>query len=341
MVTGGLGFIGFNAASYFARDNHVLVVDDASRMGVENNIRQLGQLKVDFIQANISSFVILKKIFDQFNPDIVIHMAAQVAVTSSIANPVKDFRANILGSFNLLELARLRKDKPIMLFASTNKVYGSKNVSMELKDGRYQMANPLGYGEETPLSFETPYGCSKGAADQYFLDYHRIYGVPTVVFRQSCIYGPHQYGLEDQGWIAWFSICAAFNKPVTIFGDGNQVRDVLYIGDLLTLYEKSILQIDRLQGQAFNIGGGPAYTLTPNELVKLLERKTARPMTVKYAQWRLSDQKVYISDVRKIEQSLGWRPQVDPQRGLQNLLDWIDHEHESISLVHQQFQSVD
>ncbi|OGX27828.1 MAG: hypothetical protein A3D10_09020 [Omnitrophica WOR_2 bacterium RIFCSPHIGHO2_02_FULL_48_11] len=338
LVTGGLGFIGFNVASYFAPGNRVLVVDDASRTGVENNIKRLAERKIDFVQADISSFPVLKKIFEQFHPNIVIHMAAQVAVTTSIVDPVRDFYANALGSFNLLELARQCAPQPILLYASTNKVYGCDNANVELRDGRYQMADAFGYSEKTPLSFETPYGCSKGAADQYCLDYHRIFGVPTVVFRQSCIYGPNQYGLEDQGWVAWFGICAAFHKPITIFGDGNQVRDVLYIDDLLALYEKSIVHIDRLQGQAFNIGGGPAYTLSPNELVRMLERKTGKSVAVNYAQWRPRDQKVYISDIRKIAACLDWQPQVDPETGIQRLLGWINDEQESVSLVHEQLR---
>jgi CDP-paratose 2-epimerase len=338
LITGGLGFIGFNAVKRFSADNHVCVIDDCSRVGVENNIEQLEKLKVDFHHIDISRFKELENIFYSFQPDVVIHMAAQVAVTLSITNPFRDFQSNIQGSFNLLELARTSHKKPIILYASTNKVYGGRHEDVVLNDNRYALNVESGYSEETQLSFETPYGCSKGAADQYFIDYARTYDIPTVVFRQSCIYGPHQYGMEDQGWVAWFAICSIFSKPITIFGDGNQVRDVLYIDDLLDLYEKAVLSIDSIRGEVFNVGGGPRNTLSLNELVGILKNKGNNSLDISFADWRQGDQKIYVSDIGKAEKKLGWKPTTDPSEGVRKLLAWINNEREYIAYVHQKQQ---
>jgi len=335
LITGGLGFVGFNAVLHFSKNNRVCVIDDCSRVGVDHNVEQLEELKIEFHCLDISHSKELREVYYAFQPDIVVHMAAQVAVTLSISNPVRDYNSNIQGSFNLLELARTSNKKPILLYASTNKVYGSSSQDIIMKEGRYSTSNDMCYSEEVQLSFETPYGCSKGAADQYFVDYARTYGIPSVVFRQSCIYGPHQYGMEDQGWVAWFAICSAFSEAITIFGDGNQVRDVLYIDDLINLYEKAILNIDSIKGEVFNIGGGPSKTLSLNELVAILSKKTGKPLEVSYADWRLGDQKVYVSDVGKVERLLGWRPQTNPVDGVEKLLDWISKERETIDYVKQ------
>ena len=335
LITGGLGFIGLNAACYFAKNNSVHVIDDCSRVGVETNIELLNKFNVGVSQLDISYFKELKDIFYAFKPDIVLHLAAQVAVTLSILNPVRDFRSNLQGSFNLLELARHSPQKPIVLYASTNKVYGNNNQDVFLNHDRYEMKTLEGISEENILSFETPYGCSKGAADQYFLDYCKTYQVPTVVFRQSCIYGPHQYGLEDQGWVAWFTICSVLDRPLTIFGDGKQVRDILYIDDMIDLYEKAIANIDTVKGEVFNVGGGPANTLSLNELVDTLKKKNNKSLPVSYADWRQGDQKVYISNIQKAEKLLGWKPKVDPLTGVDKLFEWVDQERENISSVHE------
>lgn len=333
MVTGGLGFIGFNAVTYFSEKNEVCVIDNCSRPGTIYNIEKLEELNVDFHQIDVSHFKELKDVFFEFQPDIVIHLAAQVAVTLSINNPAQDFTDNIQGSFNLLELARTNHKKPVILYASTNKVYGNHSLEIVFKDGRYALANALGCSEESPLCFETPYGCSKGAADQYFLDYARTYGIPTVVLRQSCIYGTHQHGMEDQGWVAWFAICSALSKPVTIYGDGNQVRDVLYIDDLIQLYEKVILNIDSVKGEVFNIGGGPSHTLSLNELLIMLNNRSGKSLDISFADWRPGDQKVFICDIRKAERLLGWKPLTTPEGGVQKLSDWINEEREHIERV--------
>ena len=336
MVTGGLGFIGFNAVMHFCQNNEVCVIDDCSRAGTIYNIEKLERLKVNVHQIDISHFKELRDIYFEFQPDIVIHLAAQVAVTLSINNPAKDFNDNIVGSFNLLELARVNHKKPIMLYASTNKVYGGNSQDVILKDGRYTMSDDVGCSEEAQLRFETPYGCSKGSADQYFIEYARTFNIPTVVFRQSCIYGPHQHGMEDQGWVAWFAICSAFSKPLTIYGDGNQVRDVLYIDDLIQLYEKALVNIDSIKGEVFNIGGGHSNTLSLNELLIMLNEKTGKRLDVSFADWRPGDQKVFICDVRKAERLLEWKPIISPDIGVQKLLDWINKEHEHIAQVHQE-----
>lgn len=337
LVTGGLGFIGTNVASHFAPRNQVLVVDDASRQGVENNLAFLQSQNIDNRKIDISNLRELRRVFSEFSPQIIVHMAAQVAVTLSIENPAHDFRSNVQGTLNLLELSRQQKHKPFVIYASTNKVYGSGgSQDVFLRGERYAIPDFLGFDEQTPLCFETPYGCSKGSADQYVIDYFRTFQVPTVVLRQSCIYGPHQFGLEDQGWLAWFCILAHFAQPITIYGDGYQVRDVLYIEDLLQVIERCMDMQDRVMGQVFNIGGGPDNTLTPHELVEMLKTLTGKPVRVQYQDWRLRDQKVYVSDIHKAREILGWAPKISPQQGVQKYLDWLHTQKEPMTLFHQQ-----
>jgi CDP-paratose 2-epimerase len=332
LITGGLGFVGINAALRFARQNKVCVVDDCSRIGVESNIALLNKVGVDFHRADVSRYTDMREIFHEFKPDVVIHLAAQVAVTLSMTNPVRDFKSNVMGSFNILELARTMHDMPIVLYASTNKVYGDCCGDARIEGGRYVTGKPQGVSEDVHLSFETPYGCSKGSADQYFLDYARSFDMRTVVFRQSCIYGPQQYGMEDQGWVAWFAICAEFNKPLTIFGDGNQVRDVLYVDDLLDLYEAAVLNIDQAKGQVFNVGGGPNNTLSLNELVNILNAGP-RALQVSYSDWRPGDQKVFICDIAKATRLLGWVPKISPKEGIERLSKWIASERAVVESV--------
>ena len=326
LITGGLGFVGINAVRRFARENKVLVVDDCSRIGVESNIVLLEKIGVAFRHGDISRYTDMREIFHEFKPDVVIHLAAQVAVTLSMTNPIRDFKSNVMGSFNILELARTMHEMPIVLYASTNKVYGDCCGDARLEGGRYVTGKPQGVSEDVSLSFETPYGCSKGAADQYFLDYARSFDMRTVVFRQSCIYGPQQYGMEDQGWAAWFAICSEFKKPLTVFGDGNQVRDVLYVDDLLDLYEMAILNIDKAKGQVFNAGGGPKNTLSLNELIKILDGGSRPALKVSHGDWRPGDQKVFICDIAKATRLLGWTPKIAPKEGVERLSKWIASE---------------
>ena len=340
LITGGLGFIGINAVRYFSKENTVCVVDDGCRIGFEVYKQSLAEEGVQFEQVDISLMDPLRQIYEAFGPEVVLHLGAQVAVTLSIVNPVRDFASNVQGTFNLLELARNSPQKPIFLYSSTNKVYSQHVDNVVLKDGHYCLVDQDGFDEKTPLSFLTPYGCSKGAADQYVLDYARTYGLKTVVFRQSCIYGPHQFGFEDQGWVAWFVIGALLGKPLTIYGDGCQVRDVLYIDDLLDVYSRSIENIDQIQGEAYNIGGGPANTLSINDLIRMIENKIGRSFTCARADWRPGDQKVFICDIRKAKATLGWDPKVSVDQGLGRLIEWVKSEQKTISQIFESGQYV-
>jgi CDP-paratose 2-epimerase len=231
-----------------------------------------------------------------------------------------------LGTFNALEAAREVGTSPIFLYASTNKVYGGmEDIGVVEADSRYAYSDfPDGIPETCLLDFHSPYGCSKGAGDQYVRDYARIYDLPTVVFRQSCIYGPRQMGVEDQGWVAWFIIAAVTGQPLTIYGDGRQVRDVLYIDDLLDVYDAAIGRIDVAAGQAYNIGGGPANTMSVwTEFGPMLEQLMGRQIPVSYDDWRPGDQRIFVSDIRKASQELGWRPQVGVETGIRRLFEWV------------------
>ncbi len=260
--------------------------------------------------------------------DAILHLAAQVAVTTSVTDPRLDFTVNALGTFNLLDAVRRFSPETVFVFASTNKVYGKiEKAGAELSDGRWSYVDrPNGISESEPLDFLSPYGCSKGAADQYVLDFARIYGIRATSFRQSCIYGPRQFGIEDQGWVAWFAIASLLKRNITIFGDGRQVRDVLDVGDLLAAYEAAIRSPDKVAGQAFNVGGGPERTLSLLELIAMLEQRLKRKVPLQWADWRPGDQKVYISDIRKLERLLGWRPELTVTGGVNRLLDWV-HDH--------------
>ncbi|MCC7196518.1 MAG: GDP-mannose 4,6-dehydratase [Gemmatimonadaceae bacterium] len=257
---------------------------------------------------------------------MIYHLAGQVAVTTSVADPREDFETNALGTFNALEAARQAGNDPIFLFSSTNKVYGGiDNVAIEETPGRYAYRDlPYGVSESQPLDFHSPYGCSKGAGDQYVRDYARIYGLRTVVFRQSCIYGYRQFGIEDQGWIAWFIIAAVMGRPITIYGDGKQVRDALFCEDLLDAYDAAIEHIEVAKGQIYNIGGGPENTIAVwSELGPILAELLGREMTVAYGDWRPGDQLVFVSDIGKAERELGWKPKTPVREGVQKLLEWV------------------
>jgi CDP-paratose 2-epimerase len=255
-----------------------------------------------------------------------LHLASQVAVTTSVADPRHDFEVNALGTLNVLEAVRTAAaGGPAVLYASTNKVYGGmEEMHIVERDGRYAYADcPGGVSEEAPLDFHSPYGCSKGCGDQYVIDYSRIYGLRTVSLRQSCIYGTRQFGIEDQGWIAWFCVAATMGRPFTIYGDGKQIRDALWVGDLLDCYERALARIDVVSGQAFNVGGGPANTLSLNELVAKLAHAFARRFDVPYAAWRPGDQRVFVADVSKARRLLGWEPTTKIDEGVDRLLRWV------------------
>ena len=258
--------------------------------------------------------------------DVIVHLAAQVAVTTSVTDPRVDFEVNAQGTFNMLEAARLNERKPVFLYASTNKVYGGmEDVKVQEDVTRWQYADlPLGCPETQPLDFHSPYGCSKGTGDQYVRDYARIYDLPTIVLRQSCIYGPRQFGVEDQGWVAWMIIAAVTGRPLTIYGDGKQIRDILYVEDLLNAYDAAIDRIGTVKGQVYNLGGGPANTMSIwSEFGPLLEKLLGRPIRVQRSDWRPGDQKVFVADIRKAHRDLGWEPKVGVERGVGSLFEWV------------------
>ncbi len=326
LVIGGAGFIGCNWVARLLREGHsVTVFDNLSRKGTAANLEWLRtQGAFDFVRGDVREAATVNAVVN--GQDAVYHLAAQVAVTTSVVNPRLDFEINALGTFNVLEAARLSGSKPVVVYASTNKVYGGmEDIRVSEGSTRYRYTDcPLGLPESQPLDFHSPYGCSKGAGDQYVRDYARIYDLPTVVFRQSCIYGLRQFGVEDQGWLAHFVIATAKGRPINIYGDGKQVRDVLWVDDLLEAYQIALTQPDKVAGQIFNIGGGPEYTLAIwTETKLLLEKLAERPIEVNRGPWRPGDQKVYISDIRKARAELGWQPHVLPAEGLRRLWEWV------------------
>lgn len=327
LITGGAGFIGSNLAWRLAGDGwQVTVFDSLDRAGARLNLDWLQgafPAAIRFVHDDVRDAGALAKCVP--GHDAVFHLAGQVAVTSSVADPRTDFEVNALGTFNLLEAVRLSGERPAVIYASTNKVYGGmEDVTVVRQGDRYVYRDhPQGMSEERGLDFHSPYGCSKGAADQYVRDYGRIYGLRTVVFRMSCIYGLRQFGTEDQGWVAHFVIAASLGRPLTIYGDGYQIRDVLFVEDLIDAYLAAVQQIDRVQGEVFNVGGGPGNVLSLRELVALLERRLGRRLAVKYDDWRPGDQRVYVSDTGKLGRLLGWRPCTGVEAGLGRLLAWV------------------
>jgi CDP-paratose 2-epimerase len=332
LITGGAGFIGSNLARrLLARGHEVAIFDNLSRPRTAHNLswlhacaaEALGELA--FTQGDVRDADAIAAAARDV--DAIFHLASQVAVTTSVQDPRSDFAINALGSFNVLEAARLSPRRPAVLYASTNKVYGGmEDLAIVEEPTRYSYRDlPHGVPETQPLDFHSPYGCSKGAGDQYVRDYHRIYGLPTVVFRQSAIYGPRQFGVEDQGWAAHFVIAAQTGRPISIYGDGKQVRDMLFIDDLIDLYELALARLDLTAGKIFNVGGGPANTLAIwAEFQPLLSRLAGRPIEpARYSDWRPGDQPVCVLDIRKAERELGWRPQVGLEVGMATLWNWV------------------
>jgi CDP-paratose 2-epimerase len=339
LVTGGAGFIGSNFVSrLLKRNENVTVFDNLSRAGAKLNLQWLretyGESSFRLVQGDVRDAARIRDAAK--DADAIVHLAAQVAVTTSVVDPREDFEINAMGTFNVLEAARVSGRNPAILYASTNKVYGGmEDVKVVEADTRYGYADyPYGISEEHPLDFHSPYGCSKGCGDQYVRDYHRIYGLPTVVFRQSCIYGPRQFGVEDQGWVAWFIIATQTGKPITIYGDGKQVRDVLFVEDLVDAYEAALGNLDKTAGQVYNIGGGPANILSIwNEFGPLLEKLLQHPIPTRWGDWRPGDQKVYVSDPRKIQTELGWMPKVGVEEGIRQLFEWVSTNRPAIEKI--------
>ena len=328
IITGGAGFIGCNAASrYLQRGDHVVVVDNLSREGVDKNLEWLRpQGSLEFAKLDIREAGELDRLFQEHrDADRVLHLAAQVAVTTSVTSPREDFEINALGTFNVLEAMRRTRMTAPILYASTNKVYGEMvDLGVVERNGRYAYESlSRGVDEERNLDFHSPYGCSKGAADQYVIDYHRIYGLRTIVFRQSCIYGYRQLGAEDQGWVAWFMIASQLGHPITIYGDGKQVRDILFIDDLLDAYDAAFSAGARSAGRAYNIGGGPNNVLSLLELLGYIEKREDRRLGYGFSGWRPGDQKIFVSNIARASAELGWAPKIGCQQGLGLLFDWV------------------
>ena len=329
LIIGGAGFIGINAVySFLQKGYEVEIIDNLSRKGSEYNLNRLQEkYKVPFENIDIREADKLKEYFQRNNGyDAVILLAGQVAVTTSVTNPREDFEINAVGTFNVLEAIRLSGQKPLIIYSSTNKVYG-KMEDLEISEykTRYNYTEmQKGIPESRQLDFYSPYGCSKGAGDQYVRDYYRIFGLPTVVFRQSCIYGPNQFGIEDQGWVAWFTIATLMKKDITVYGDGKQIRDVLFVDDLVNLYEKAIINREVSAGKIYNVGGGPSFTLSLNELIITLEERFGRKIEKKTSDWRPGDQKVYVSDITKVYNELGWEPTTDLGTGINAMAEWIE-----------------
>jgi CDP-paratose 2-epimerase len=315
---------------------HVTIYDNLSRPGSQHNLtwlrRSHGDARVQFRHGDIRDAQMTAQALA--DADVIIHLAGQVAVTTSVANPREDFDINALGTFNVLEAARLSGRNPIVLYSSTNKVYGGMEDIVVVEDQtrwRYRDV-PRGITEEQPLDFHSPYGCSKGTGDQYVRDYHRIYDLRTVVFRQSAIYGPRQFGVEDQGWAAHFIIATQLGRPLSIYGDGKQVRDLLYIDDLVRAYQLAIARIDSVAGHIFNIGGGPDHTVSIwHEFEPLITALNGSPVVKpRFADWRPGDQRVCILNIDKAQHQLGWSPQVSVSAGVAQLWQWVADHHAEI-----------
>ena len=326
LITGGCGFIGTNfAQKLMERGDEVILLDNLSRKGTVANLTYLKETypNIEFVHADVrTDFPKLLELMEEV--DAVYHLAGQVAVTTSVVNPREDFEINALGTFNVIEAIRLSKKRPLIIYSSTNKVYGGMEDIEIIKEGKKYVYKDLrgGIPEDRLLDFHSPYGCSKGAADQYIRDYARIFGIKSVVVRQSCIYGTRQFGVEDQGWVAWFTIAANLDKPLTIFGDGMQVRDVLFVEDLFEAWDMATKKIDEVAGDVFNIGGGPEYTMSLLELLAFLEKHLDKEIKYTFDEWRPGDQPVYVSDISKAEKVLGWKPKTTPKEGVKKLVEW-------------------
>jgi len=329
-ITGGAGFIGSNAAAYYLkRGASVTIFDNLSRKGADKNLSWLKTLggKLDVIVGDIRSVEDLDKAKASFTfADLILHLAAQVAVTTSVTNPREDFDINALGTFNILETMRLSGSKAKFIYSSTNKVYGGmEDVTVIEKKTRYAYKDlPFGVSEDRVLDFHSPYGCSKGSADQYVHDYGRIYGMDTVVMRQSCIYGPRQFGVEDQGWVAWFIIALTTGIPLSIYGDGKQVRDLLYVDDLIAAYDMAFIAGEKTRGGIYNIGGGSKNVMSVwYEFGPMLEKLFGRKISPTFHDWRPGDQKVFVADIRKAKKEFGWEPTISVVDGVTRLHQWI------------------
>ncbi len=336
LIIGGAGFIGSNLAEHFLKSGTpVKIFDNLSRTGIERNLTWLknsyGNL-VETIVGDVRNTESIAKAI--LGVSAVFNFAAQVAVTTSLKNPVHDFETNLHGTLNILEAVRRGNPDAPVIFTSTNKVYGGlDDIKLRSKKTRYEPEDDriksCGISEQRTLDFHSPYGCSKGGAEQYVLDYSRCFNLRTAVFRMSCIYGPHQYGNEDQGWVAHFLIQALNKKAIILYGDGKQVRDILFISDLVNAFKLSLKNIDKISGQPFNIGGGISNTISLIELLKIIEQLTSEKINVSFDRWRTGDQKYYVSDTAKFTSAVGWKQQIDVKTGVKKLYRWLVKNHPS------------
>ncbi len=330
LITGGAGFIGCNLAHRLLSTGHsVILLDDLSRSGVERNLRWLSKTHGEHLRADIADVRDAASVREAVGEARqVFHFAAQVAVTTSLDDPRHDFAVNAGGTLNVLEAIRAQKDPPPLVFTSTNKVYGGlSDIPLVEREGRYEPRDSAirqhGVSEARHLDFHSPYGCSKGTADQYVLDYARSYGLRAIVFRMSCIYGPHQFGTEDQGWVAHFLIRAIEGNPIVLYGDGMQVRNVLFVEDLVDAFLLAQRHMDQFSGSAFNIGGGPENTTSLLELLDLIETIHGDSPDVAMQEWRTGDQRYYVSDTRRFQEATGWQPRVSVEEGVRRLYEWL------------------
>lgn len=335
LVTGGAGFIGCNLADRLAREGHqVVIYDSLARHGVERNVQWLNDRHPDRITTIIADIRDGAEVARAAGKvKAVFHMAAQVAVTTSLAEPRQDFEVNVLGTFNVLEGARRSAGPPPVIFASTNKVYGGlEDIEYRVVNDAYLPCDALlcanGIDETRPLDFHTPYGCSKGAADQYVLDYGRSFGVPTAVLRMSCIYGRRQMGTEDQGWVAHFLISALEGRAITLYGDGRQVRDILDVDDAVDAYVSAWRNIETVRGRAFNLGGGTDNAVSLRQIIAFMKAYLGRPIEIETAGWRAGDQRYFVADTRAARAALNLKPRKPWQQGVADLADWLVEERQ-------------
>ncbi len=334
LINGGCGFLGSNmAAAMLEEGAEVIVFDNLYRLGTEKNLEWLRNLEGNFkyIKGDIRNIYEIEKVIQEEKPDVIFHFAGQVAMTTSIENPYMDFEINVKGVINVLESVRKYSKDSIVCFSSTNKVYGDFSyVNFIENETRYEAEEyENGFDERVPLEFHSPYGCSKGGADQYMLDYARIFGLKTIVFRHSSIFGGRQFATADQGWVGWFCQKAyeiennILKSPFTISGDGKQVRDILFGSDLIECYKKAIANIETTKGQVYNIGGGMENSLSLLELFMELEKVTGKKMNYINLPWRESDQKVFIADISKAKRDFNWEPKVSKEEGIKRMYEWV------------------
>ena len=335
IITGGCGFLGSNIASSMIKKNHdVIIIDNFYRFGSEKNYHWLLSLNkpFKFYKADVRNIYEIDEIIKKEQPDVILHYAGQVAMTTSIANPYMDFEINVKGTLNILESIRKYSPSTIMGFSSTNKVYGDlEYIKYRELEKRFEpIGFERGFDESLRLDFHSPYGCSKGAADQYILDYARIFELKTFVFRHSSIFGDRQFSTEDQGWVGWFCQKAyelannVNKKPFSISGNGKQVRDILFSRDLIRCYELAIQNIEKVKGNVYNIGGGYQNSFSLLELFDYLEEKLDIKMNYYCLPWRASDQKVFIADITKAKNTFGWTPEIDKIQGVDKMYQWVE-----------------